>query len=159
MTEAGGPPSLWRLCFVLVLAVAMPLVLSVRESWPPEPPYAGGVHRASVDGRALVLEVSGRGSSSACLTADRVEAAETGTSVRVRVMLRDVCRKRERTLLEKWREELWPPVTIRVGAGVEVTVMLDRPLGRRKVVDERGHEVRVCPIVGSRWRTLGQCMR
>ncbi|MEU7900521.1 hypothetical protein AB0B45_47790 [Nonomuraea sp. NPDC049152] len=94
-----------------------------------------------------------------CLKADEAEATESETSVRVRVVLRDVCPRRERTLLEKWREELWPRAYIGTGGVVFVPVTLDRPLGRRKVVDEAGREIRVCLIMGSRLKTMQQCLK
>ncbi|MEV0196256.1 hypothetical protein [Nonomuraea sp. NPDC050691] len=112
-----------------------------------------------VEGRVLMLQAVSGTVSTECLKADETEAAESKTSVRVRVMLRDVCPRRERTLLEKWRDELWPPSSIGTGGVVVAPVTLDRPLGRRKVVDEEGREIRVCPIMGSPFKTMQHCLK
>lgn len=152
-----SPSFLWRMCCLLVLAVAISMATSMRESQPPEPPFDGGIDIAEVEGRTLILQAVGGTNSSECLKADRTEAVESKTSVRVRVVLRDVCPRAERTLLEKWRDELWPRAYIGVAGVVAVPVTLDRPLGRRKIFDEQGHEVRVCPIRGSRLETIQRC--
>ncbi|MER7506686.1 hypothetical protein AB0L05_41675 [Nonomuraea pusilla] len=153
-----SPSFLWRMCCLLVLAVAISMAASVRESWPAEPPFDGAVDRAEVEGRVLILRTGGTDSTD-CLKADKAEAIEFETSVRVRVVLRDVCPRRERTLLEKWRDELWPTASIGTAGIVDVPVILDRPLGRRKVFNEEGHEILVCPIVGSRLKTMQQCLK
>ncbi|MFD1536860.1 hypothetical protein [Nonomuraea guangzhouensis] len=111
-----------------------------------------------VEGRVLILQAVSGTNSTECLKADKTEVAESKTSVRVRVVLRDVCPRRERTLLEKWRDELWPRSYIGTGGVVVVPVTLDRPLGRRKIFDEQGHEVQVCPITGSQVKTMQQCL-
>ncbi|MEV1174704.1 hypothetical protein [Nonomuraea sp. NPDC049784] len=153
-----GPSFLWRMCCLLVLAVAISMATSIRESRPPEPPFNGSIDKVEVEGRTLILHAFGM-SPTECLKADEAVAAESETSVRVRVVLRDVCPRRERTLLEKWRDELWPRSYIGGRGGVVfVPVTLDRPLGRRKVLDEAGHEIRVCPITGSRLKTMRQCL-
>ncbi|MFE3449284.1 hypothetical protein ACFXJ8_10145 [Nonomuraea sp. NPDC059194] len=153
-----GPSFLWRICCLLVLAVAISMAAGIRESRPTEPPFTGWIDTVEVEGRALILHAVSGMTSTDCLKADEAEAAEFETSVRVRVVLRDVCPRRERTLLEKWRDELWPRAYIGTGGVVFVPVTLDRPLGRRKVVDEAGREIRVCPIMGSRLKTMQQCL-
>lgn len=152
-----SPSFLWRMCCILVLAVAIIMAASIRESRPAEPPFDGWIDMVEVEGRALILHTGSGMNSTECLKADEAEAAEFGTNVRVRVVLRDVCPRRERTLLEKWRDELWPRPSIGTGGVVSVPVTLDRPLGRRKVFDEEGREIRVCPIKGSRLKTMQQC--
>lgn len=152
-----SPSFLWRMCCILVLAVAIIMAASIRESRPAEPPFNGWIDMVEVEGRALILHTGSGMNSTECLKADEAEAAEFGTNVRVRVVLRDVCPRRERTLLEKWRDELWPRSSIGTGGVVSVPVTLDRPLGRRKVFDEEGREIRVCPIKGSRLKTMRQC--
>ena len=154
-----SPSFLRRMWFLLVLAVAISMSASIRESWPAEPSFNGSIGTVEVEGRVLILEAGSGMSSSECLMTDRAEVAEFETSVRVRVVLRDVCPRRERTLLEKWREELWPLASIGMGGVVSVPVILDQPLGRRKVFDEEGRELRVCPITGSLMKTIQQCMK
>ncbi|MGP3919620.1 hypothetical protein [Nonomuraea sp. 10N515B] len=154
-----GPSFLWRMCCLLVLAVAISMAASLRESRPAEPPFNGWIDTVEVEGRALILQAVSGMHSTECLKADAAEAVEFETSVRVRVVLRDVCPRHERTLLEKWRDELWPPAYIGTGGIVSVPITLDRPLGRRKVFDEDGREIRVCPITGSRLKTMQQCLK
>ncbi|MET9344690.1 hypothetical protein [Nonomuraea sp. NPDC003804] len=153
-----GPSFLWRMCCLLVLAVAVSMVAGMRESRPVEPPFPGRIDTVMVEGRVLILQVFGGASGSACLQADKVEAVESEASVRLRIVLRDACPPPGRTLLEMWRDELWPPAVLDILRGVEVPVLLERPLGRRKVVDETGRELRVCPITGSRRKTMQQCL-
>ncbi|MEV4364108.1 hypothetical protein [Nonomuraea sp. NPDC049625] len=153
-----GASFLWRMCCLLVLAVAISMAASIRESQPAEPPFNGLIDTVEVEGRALILHAFSM-KPTECLKADEAEASELETSVRVRVVLRDVCPRRERTLVEKWRDELWPRSYIGGRGGVVfVPVTLDRPLGRRKVLDEAGREIRVCPITGSRLKTMRQCL-
>ncbi|WP_433515071.1 hypothetical protein ACQP2T_05375 [Nonomuraea sp. CA-143628] len=152
-----SPSFLWRMCSLLVLAVAISMAVSIRESWAPEPPFNGWIDMVEVEGRVLIVQAVSGTNSTECLKADKTEVAESKTSVRVRVVLRDVCPRRERTLLEKWRDELWPRSYIGTGGVVVVPVTLDRPLGRRKIFDEQGHEVQVCPIAGSRLETIQRC--
>jgi hypothetical protein len=153
-----SPSFLWRMCGLLVLAVAISVVPNARESQSAEPPFGGQIDTVEVEGQALILHAFSVDTRTECLKADEAEAAESKTSVRVRVVLRDICPKRQRMLLEKWRDELWPPSHLTTGGAVLVPVTLNQPLGRRKVLNVEGREVRVCPITGSRLKTMRQCL-
>ncbi|WP_343948791.1 hypothetical protein [Nonomuraea longicatena] len=141
-----------------MLAIAISVVTGMRESRPIEPPFAARIDTVEVEGRILLLHAFTLETSEECLKAEKAEAAESEMSVRVRATLRDICPTRERTLLEKWLEEIWPRFHLGHGGGVPMSVTLDRPLGHRKVIDEEGREVRVCPIVGTRVKTMRRCL-
>ncbi|MEU5861512.1 hypothetical protein ABZ815_10085 [Nonomuraea sp. NPDC047529] len=142
-----------------MLAVAISMVAGLRQSRPAEPPFPGQIDTVEVEGRVLIMQAVSLAIPTKCLKTDEAQAVESETVVRVRVMIRNVCPASERTLLEKWREELWPRARLDTGIGaVDVAVTLDRPLGRRKVLDEEGREIRVCPITGSRLKTMQQCL-
>jgi hypothetical protein len=47
-----GPSFLWRICCLLVLAVAISIAAGIRESRPTEPPFTGWIDTVEVEGRA-----------------------------------------------------------------------------------------------------------
>ncbi|MCG5216150.1 hypothetical protein [Streptosporangium sp. KLBMP 9127] len=101
-------------------------MIQARRSQPAEPPFNGSIDTVEVEGRALILHAFSMNLAE-CLKADEAEASEFETSVRVRVLLRNVCPKRERTLLEKLRDELWPRFYI--GGRGGVVLCLSRSIG------------------------------
>lgn len=160
--NSPNPSLLWRVGLLMALTALISVALCVREQQPPKPPFNGGVDLVEVEGRVLLVHAYAEADRVQCTVTDKVEVAESPATVKIRVSLRDLCPEPERRLIDTWREEvmlrLWP----RFGIGeplstVLAPVTLDKPLGSRKVVNQEGGEVRVCPITGSRLATTQRC--
>ncbi|MFC4062885.1 hypothetical protein ACFOWE_31730, partial [Planomonospora corallina] len=115
----------------------------------PAKPFDAPIRMAEVapGGRALTLHADGTMvSDTVCTVVERAEAVESPTSVTVRVILRDTCPESS---------------GIQMGTGTNQTVpiTLKEPLGHRKVLDQQGHEIRVCPTAtGSLFERMQRCL-
>src|SRR5687768_6983651 len=140
-----GPSSLLRAGCVLAFTV-----LAVACAQEPAKPFDARVRTVGVapGGRAITLHASGsmRADGTICTVVERAEVVESPTSVTVGVVLRRACPERS---------------GIQVGTGTDhaVPVTLKKPLGHRKVLDQQGHEIQVCPTTtGSFVETLRRCL-
>ncbi|MBG0825782.1 hypothetical protein HS048_34420 [Planomonospora sp. ID91781] len=139
------PSSLLRAGCILALTVLA--AACAQES---AKPFDAMVRMAEVapGGRVITLHASGsmRADGTICTVVERAEVVESPTSVTVGVVLRRVCPERS---------------GVQVGTGTDhaVPVTLKKPLDHRKVLDQEGHEIQVCPTTtGSFVETLRRCL-
>lgn len=142
--NSPGPFSLLRASCILALTM-----LAAACAQEPAKPFDTQVSvvEAAPGGRAITLHADGvMGSGGTiCTAVERAEAVESPTSVTVRVVLRYICPDTS-------------DVKIETGADQAVPITLKEPLGRRKVLDQEGQEIQVCPSTsGSFIETMRQC--